>query len=322
MPTTQRKKPVVPPAASHSTVPRICTLLLGLTGGALAYHFGHPWMARLRNTVPYSAPVAVLQSQPTFSADLWSGGSFEIRGTQDGYISKGSINGTPVSFLIDTGASHLTVPSQMAQRLGIQCDKKIHFSSANGAVTGCAGMATEVKFGPYSLKNVAISVAPDAQNILLGMDVLQRFTMIWDRGTLRLKETVPSSPLPPSGTVVEYPGYPAGAAKAPLRLYGNREGMHCVLRMDSVSSKMPVMSIFVRKHESAEVWVPEGKYLGRLMCGSTWYGADLFGANSLNESIQEELSFGLEQAGKVAGMQIDLTPRGTGQPQSSAATGK
>ena len=66
-----------------------------------------------------------------------AGGVIEIRRAADGhYHWPGTINGRPVEFLIDTGASGTAIPAALATRLGLVSDGQVQSSTAGGDVTG------------------------------------------------------------------------------------------------------------------------------------------------------------------------------------------
>lgn len=95
------------------------------------------------------------------------------------YATVGSINGLPVPFLVDTGATQIAMNSAQARRLGI--DYRVTGTPA--AVTTASGrepawlvMLDTVKVGELKLSNVAGIVIEGAQPevTLLGMSFLGR----------------------------------------------------------------------------------------------------------------------------------------------------
>ena len=100
----------------------------------------------------------------------------ELSRARDGHFHiDGAIQGQPVSFLIDTGASTVSVSSELARRLGLSCQIESTFSTANGMVEGCTGRASDLEFGPFRLEHVTVAILPNlASDALLGMNVLSR----------------------------------------------------------------------------------------------------------------------------------------------------
>ena len=114
------------------------------------------------------------------------GGGLEVRLSPTGYVTSGSVNGKPAAFVLDTGASHATLPAWLAQQAGIQCDRAVEYLTAAGSQAGCNGMAAELSFGPFTLRNVEVAIVSGGNTALLGMDVLRRFNMAWRDDAVRI----------------------------------------------------------------------------------------------------------------------------------------
>lgn len=101
----------------------------------------------------------------------------ELRQVQNGhYFSSGSINGAAVTFMIDTGATLVSISSATAARANIQkCISRI-VSTANGTVNACLATAEELTFGSFRFTGIDVLVMPDMPaDALLGMNVLRNF---------------------------------------------------------------------------------------------------------------------------------------------------
>ncbi len=97
--------------------------------------------------------------------------------TPDGhYFSSGTVNEAPVVFMIDTGATNVSISSEIASRAGIQeCIPRL-VSTANGKVNACTATASEVTFGKFQLTNIEVTIMPNMpDNALLGMNILRNF---------------------------------------------------------------------------------------------------------------------------------------------------
>lgn len=283
-----------------------------------------PSLAAARPVVPQS-PVP----QPVPQATSQQPGTLEVRMSSNGYVTPGAVNGVPVSFMVDTGASHVSLPAALAQQAGIRCEQQGQSSTANGIISACAGIASEVTFGPFRLTNIAVTIMPNARDALLGMDALRRFTMTWSGDVVRIAATnpgtvaqvpasasTPSQALPPTGTVERLRQEPPGTAYAPLKLLGNRDGKHCMFRLEDWQSGAPVLAVFVRSGEVTETTVPLGQYRGKVACGSTWYGAQLFGPGTAVDELNAPVVFTRNASGSATGMMIELTQRLGGNLQS------
>ncbi|MGD8743784.1 MAG: TIGR02281 family clan AA aspartic protease [Granulosicoccaceae bacterium] len=101
------------------------------------------------------------------------------------YVTTGHINGTEATFLLDTGASDVSIPAALAERLGLERGPEQLYSTANGLITGYLTRVDSIRIGNIELRDVQASINPnDMDNkILLGMSFLRRleFTQRGDR---------------------------------------------------------------------------------------------------------------------------------------------
>ena len=103
------------------------------------------------------------------------------------YETLGSINGYPVTFLIDTGASMTSVPGSLGRQLGVSSCEPRQFNTAGGEVTGCVTRVQELAFGTFLVQNVQVAVMPDMKgSALLGMNVLKMLKIEQQDSVLRL----------------------------------------------------------------------------------------------------------------------------------------
>lgn len=118
-----------------------------------------------------------------FSGD----GVMEIRQHSDGHFHiAGSINNTPVTYLVDTGASVTSLSQGTADRAGVTDCKPATFQTANGAINGCIGRVAQLTIGNYEVQNAVVAVMPNMQVELLGMNVLSQFQISQSNGLMRL----------------------------------------------------------------------------------------------------------------------------------------
>ena len=106
----------------------------------------------------------------------------------------GSINGLPVKFLVDTGASAVAMNSVQARRLGIDYHVEgdpTYVSTASDVVRAYRVKLDTVKVGSIQIRNVTGVVLEGSQpeEVLLGMTYLSRVELInqSDRLILRRK---------------------------------------------------------------------------------------------------------------------------------------
>ena len=109
---------------------------------------------------------------------------------QDGhYHISGDINGEPVMFMLDTGASVASISGKLAKRAGLRCDQAAEFATANGRISGCMTRAKEVTFGNYRLFDLDVAIMPNMDELaLLGMNALGKFNMQQTGRTLTISQ--------------------------------------------------------------------------------------------------------------------------------------
>lgn len=104
------------------------------------------------------------------------------------YRTRGTVNGSPVSFLVDTGASATVISRQVAEAAGIHsCTTTGYAATAAGVVARCTATVDEITFGEFHIRHLVVSVMPDLPvDGLLGMDVLGRLKIQQQDGTLSI----------------------------------------------------------------------------------------------------------------------------------------
>jgi aspartyl protease family protein len=96
------------------------------------------------------------------------------------YVIEAMVNGAPVTFLVDTGASEIVLTLDDARRIGLEPRTLAftqRFSTANGEVRGAPVVLREIRIGQFRLLDVTASVneAPLAVS-LLGMSFLEQLS--------------------------------------------------------------------------------------------------------------------------------------------------
>lgn len=95
------------------------------------------------------------------------------------YAVDGTVNNVPLQFLLDTGASRVSLPERFAKRAGITACKKSKSRTANGIVDTCIARVRELSIGQFTLRNVEVSYGKGLpeDTFLLGMNVISQFSM-------------------------------------------------------------------------------------------------------------------------------------------------
>jgi aspartyl protease family protein len=96
------------------------------------------------------------------------------------FIAEGSVNGIPVRFMVDTGATVIALPASDARRLGMDYLKGARgmVQTANGPAPAYRVQLDVVKLGDIQLNSVEAIVIEQGLNVaLLGMSFLNRVEM-------------------------------------------------------------------------------------------------------------------------------------------------
>ncbi len=105
------------------------------------------------------------------------------------YVSSGTINDQAVVFLLDTGATNVSVPQAVAKRLELQRGRQIPVSTANGTVYVYTTTLRKISLGGIELFNIPANINPhmEGESVLLGMSFLGQlnFSQQGDRLTLQ-----------------------------------------------------------------------------------------------------------------------------------------
>ena len=114
-----------------------------------------------------------------------------LRSSQHGhYIANGKINQQDVVFLVDTGASLVSVPAGVAKRIGLVKGAPMSVMTANGSITTYATLLDSVSLGDIPVENVRAGINPymQGQEILLGMSFLRDLSVTHENGTLTVRQ--------------------------------------------------------------------------------------------------------------------------------------
>lgn len=130
------------------------------------------------------------RDHPNRQLQIAPGSELVLKRSRDGhYVFPGTINGHPVSFLLDTGATLVSVPAHLAEKLGLTPGGYQQAVTANGTVTTRITRVETLAFGPFEIRSVPASLNPGMRGnqVLLGMSVLKHleFTQRGDRLILR-----------------------------------------------------------------------------------------------------------------------------------------
>ncbi len=97
------------------------------------------------------------------------------------YVATGAINGRATTFMLDTGATDVSVPARLAERLGLERGSPRRARTANGTITVYDTRLDEVDLGGIVLRGVRASINPymtGDDEVLLGMSFLRHLELV------------------------------------------------------------------------------------------------------------------------------------------------
>ena len=152
--------------------------LLWLIGLAAATYAAQSWFdarTERRNGVTISAD----GSEPALLL------SSDLHGQ---YGVKGSANDAEIHFLVDTGASGISIPATVATRLGLTPGRASQAMTANGTITVYATRLDRLQIGPFVQHDVPAHINPamEGDMALLGMSFLRRYELRQRDGELTI----------------------------------------------------------------------------------------------------------------------------------------
>lgn len=131
----------------------------------------------------------------TAAAPSSAAGNRSVILTADGqghFVTIGQINGITVRFLVDTGASFVSMSNTEAKRVGINylAGQRAAITTANGVVPAYKVKLDEVRVGDVTLNNVdgMVHVDNSLPIVLLGMSFLNRMEMRRDGEKMMLNK--------------------------------------------------------------------------------------------------------------------------------------
>ena len=127
---------------------------------------------------------------PNQQLQIAPGSELVLKRSRSGhYFFPGTINGQPVSFLLDTGATLVSVPAHLTEELKLKAGAHQKAITANGTVTTRATRLDTLEFGPFDMHDVPASLNPGmgGDHVLLGMSVLKHLEFTQRGDTLILR---------------------------------------------------------------------------------------------------------------------------------------
>lgn len=109
------------------------------------------------------------------------------------FVAPGRINGVPVTFLVDTGATNVAMPLDVARAVGAERGPALRTATAAGVTTAYATRLASVELAGLAASNVSGVIVPDmpGDTVLLGMSFLSRFAVGMAGGEMHIRARAP-----------------------------------------------------------------------------------------------------------------------------------
>ena len=106
------------------------------------------------------------------------------------YVATGMINNKSVVFILDTGATDISIPEKVARRLKLKAGIKIPVYTANGQIDVYATILDRVSLGAIELHDVSANINPfmQGEEILLGMSFLRHLDFSQEGDKLLIRQ--------------------------------------------------------------------------------------------------------------------------------------
>ena len=118
-------------------------------------------------------------------------GVLEIQRDRDGHFRVGgAVNGVPVQFMVDTGASIISITDRVAERAQLPEGVPMQFQTANGVREGTMRRADRIEVGPLTVNNLRVGTGytgESEKDALLGQNFLRYFDVSMSGNTMVLR---------------------------------------------------------------------------------------------------------------------------------------
>ena len=122
----------------------------------------------------YSNTVATDELKATY--DLGENNELIINATYQGhFIIPGTINSKPVNFILDTGATNITLPWSIARESNLPVLNEFYAHTANGNALVYSSNIENLTIGEFKFNNIDVVISPQMSGnlCLLGMNILK-----------------------------------------------------------------------------------------------------------------------------------------------------
>ncbi len=152
------------------------------------------WLVLLGLLTLFFSDVLEKQHNPNqHIANVQRGAQQEIvlqRNKYGHYVASGMINQQPVVFMLDTGATDISIPAHVAERLELKRGRAVTYRTANGPAINYMTQLESVSLGGITLYNLPASINPNVRHddVLLGMSFLKHLEFSQKGNSLTLRQ--------------------------------------------------------------------------------------------------------------------------------------
>lgn len=121
------------------------------------------------------------ESNPNRVPTVTASGDVVLKRDRAGHFTAGgTINGEPVQFMLDTGATQIAVPKPLADRLKLERGMPVDLLTAAGPARGYSTRLNSVTLASIEARDLGAVVAEglSADFVLLGMNFLRRLEIV------------------------------------------------------------------------------------------------------------------------------------------------
>jgi len=160
---------------------RVFMIVAWCAGLYLATQFFGRWEQRQQNP---NTEVTSQQGEGYIEVKL-------LANVQGHFVANGRLNNVPVEFLLDTGATDVAVPLDLARQLALPKGVAVTLNTANGRAQGYRTQIERLQLGAIVLRDVRAVAAPglEGEQVLLGMSALNKLEFTQRSGSMLLRQT-------------------------------------------------------------------------------------------------------------------------------------
>lgn len=141
-----------------------------------------PQVAKAPTPVPEAALVGAQPIEASGGAD-----AVLTRAASGHFYASGRINGFPVVYIVDTGATLVTLTHDQARNAGVTHCAPTRVRTASGFNEGCVARVSDICFAQFCVKDSEVYISDGmVGEALLGMNVLRNFRITQQGDTMRI----------------------------------------------------------------------------------------------------------------------------------------